>query len=315
MSYKFKEIWCNKSNFREANRTADDIDYIVIHYTGNDGDIDENNGNYFKNNYVGASAHYFVDSDSVTRSIADKNIAWHCGDDVYYHPYCRNSNSIGIEICDDNYNGSIYPSAKTIENAILLTQRLMKKYNIPKENVIRHWDVTHKLCPAYWCGSAEKDKRWKSEFWDKLDDSNVSSETASSPEYTSGNNDIKAVQKWLNSTYNADLDEDGIYGPLTKKALVKALQTELNRQCSARLDVDGIFGTKTKAAVCNLRKGFEGNLTKTLQGLLICNGYDTNGFDGIFGNGTESAVEAYQRNNDLSADGIAGKDTLSELCR
>ena len=35
--------------------------YIVIHYTANDGDTAVNNGNYFKNNAVKASAHYFVD--------------------------------------------------------------------------------------------------------------------------------------------------------------------------------------------------------------------------------------------------------------
>ena len=277
----------------------------MIHYTGNDGDTDENNGNYFKNNHVGASAHYFVDSDSVTRTIADKNIAWHCGDDVYYHPHCRNSNSIGIEICDDNYNGSIYPSAKTIENAILLTQRLMKKYNIPKENVIRHWDVTHKICPAYWCGSSAKDKKWKSEFWDKLGGSNNESNKE---------NPIETVQGWINSNYNADLVEDGIYGPLTQKALVKALQTELNRQCGEKLVIDGIFGSKTKSAICNLYKGLEGNLTKILQGFLICNDYSTNGFDGVFGNGTENAVKVYQRKNGLTADGIAGKETFYSLC-
>ena len=39
---------------------------------------------------------------------------------------------------------------------------------IPKANVIRHYDVTGKLCPAYWCGTAAKDAKWKSEFWDKL---------------------------------------------------------------------------------------------------------------------------------------------------
>lgn len=277
----------------------------MIHYTGNDGDTDENNGNYFKNNNIKASAHDFVDSDSVTHSVDYKNIAWHCGDDVYYHPHCRNSNSIGIEICDDNYNGLIYPSSKTIENALLLTQRLMEKYGIPKKNVLRHWDVTHKICPSYWCGSTEKDKRWKEEFWDKLGNFETESETE---------NPIKTVQSWLNSNYNTNLDEDGIYGPLTRKALVKALQTELNRQCGTSLVVDGIFGKKTKSAICNLYKGLEGNLTKTLQGFLICNGYDTNGFDGIFGNGTKSAVKAYQKKNGLTSDGIAGKETLSSLC-
>ena len=83
----------------------------------------------------------------------------------------------------------------------------------------------------------------------------------------------------------------------------------------AGLDVDGIYGNLTNGAVINISKGAKGNITKTLQGLLICNGYGTNGFDGIFGNGTDSAVREYQSDNGLYVDGIAGKNTFSKLCR
>lgn len=158
----------NKGNYGSA-RSTNDIKYIVIHYTGNDGDTDENNGKYFANNVVEVSSHYFVDDDSVTQSVPDNYIAWHCGTKkAYKHKECRNANSLAIEICDDVKNGTIYPSAKTIENALELTKHLMQKYNIPKENVIRHYDVTGKLCPAYWCGTTAKDSKWKTEFWNKL---------------------------------------------------------------------------------------------------------------------------------------------------
>lgn len=164
---QIKTNLANKKNYG-GTRSLSSIKYIVIHYTANDGDTDENNGTYFHNNYVGASAHYFVDDDSVTRSVPDENIAWHCGANTYKHKECRNTNSIGVEICDDVRNGTIYPSAKTIANAIELVEWLMDKYNVPKSNVIRHYDVTGKLCPAYWCGSAANDAKWKSEFWNKL---------------------------------------------------------------------------------------------------------------------------------------------------
>lgn len=147
-----------------GTRQLSQIKYIVIHYTANDGDTDENNSIHFKNNDVDASAHYFVDDDSITQSVPDNYIAWHCGAKKYKHSQCRNTNSIGIEICDDVKNGVIYPSAKTIENVLDLTKSLMKKYNVPKENIIRHFDVTGKLCPAYWVD----DTKWKSEFWNKL---------------------------------------------------------------------------------------------------------------------------------------------------
>ncbi|MDO4831539.1 MAG: peptidoglycan-binding protein [Clostridia bacterium] len=145
-----------------------------------------------------------------------------------------------------------------------------------------------------------------------------SSSTTSEPSTnkpTSGNSDIKTIQQWINDNYGAGLDVDGIYGTCTKSGLVKALQSELNKQCGAGLDVDGIFGWRTRAAIVNLYSGVQGNLTKTLQGLLICNGYDTNGFDGIYGNGTTSAVKSYQTKHGLTADGIAGKNTFASLCK
>ena len=159
--YTIKENIINRKNYGNK-RTS--IKYIVIHYTGNDGDSDESNSKYFKNNILSASAHYFVDNDSVTNTVPDDYIAWHCGSKVYKHKFCRNSNSIGIELCDNIKNGDVYPTAKTIENAISLTKALMKKYNIPKENVIRHYDVTGKLCPKYWVD----DSKWRNEFWNKL---------------------------------------------------------------------------------------------------------------------------------------------------
>lgn len=164
----FLTIPCNPKNY--GGIRTQKVEYIVIHYTANDGDTDANNGNYFKNNVVGASAHWFVDDDSATLSVPENRIAWHCGALSYKHPRCRNGNSIGIEICDDVRNGVIYPSAKTIANAIELTKQLMKKYNVPAENVIRHYDVMGKKCPAYWVDDA----KWRSEFWNKLGGTTVS---------------------------------------------------------------------------------------------------------------------------------------------
>ena len=160
-----KEHRANKGNYG-GKRNLSDIKFLVIQYTGNDGDTDENNGKYFANNDVDCSAHYFVDDDSITRSVPDDYVAWHCGGKKYKHNTCRNSNSIGIEICDDVRNGKIYPSAKTIQNVIELTKSLMKKYNIPAANVIRHYDVTGKLCPAYWVDN----KAWQEVFWNHLKD-------------------------------------------------------------------------------------------------------------------------------------------------
>lgn len=149
LPYILKENLAHKSNYG-SQRALSAIRFIVIHYTGNDGDTDEANGKYFDGANRGASAHYFVDDDSVTISVPDNFVAWHCGTKkTYYHTTCRNSNSIGIEMCDTQKNGVYNLSSKTRANVIALTKELMKKYNIPIENVVRHYDVTHKKCPAY----------------------------------------------------------------------------------------------------------------------------------------------------------------------
>lgn len=169
----FKRNIANKNNYG-GSRAVANIRYIVIHYTANDGDHDEANANYFKNNIVKASAHYFVDDDSITQSVPDDYVAYSVGGNKYpscsqtgggkYYGMCTNSNSISIELCDVVRDGKVYPTQKTINNAIELTKSLMKKYGVPADRVIRHFDVVGKLCPAYWVDN----KKWESEFHSKL---------------------------------------------------------------------------------------------------------------------------------------------------
>lgn len=141
-------------NYKKA--TNRNIKYLVIHYTANDGDTAYNNTVYFKSKYRGTSAHYFVDENEIWRCVADKDIAWHCGGNLQgtsgasYHGKCLNSNSIGIEMCSDKKNNQYVITDDTATNTVALVKHLMKKYNIPASNVIRHYDVTGKSCPHPW---------------------------------------------------------------------------------------------------------------------------------------------------------------------
>lgn len=174
MSYKSKKILANKANYG-GKRSTSSIKYLVYHYTGNKNDTAENNGNYFRNNIVKASANFFVDDTIVVESVPVDYVPYSVGGSKYsncgstgggkYYGKATNANTINIEMCGDK-NG--VASAKTQENAIELGKKLIKKYNIPIENVIRHFDVTGKTCPAYFCGSAFKDKEWKA-FKARLD--------------------------------------------------------------------------------------------------------------------------------------------------
>ena len=94
---------------------------------------------------------------------------------------------------------------------------------------------------------------------------------------------------------------------------VRRLQQECNNQGFSKQTVDGIPGPATLAGCPLMRKGAQGNITKLLQEKLVSLGYSTNGVDGIFGNGTYSAVREFQKTRGLSADGVVGQNTWRKL--
>jgi peptidoglycan hydrolase-like protein with peptidoglycan-binding domain len=124
---------------------------------------------------------------------------------------------------------------------------------------------------------------------------------------------IATVQSWLNSNYGTGLAVDNLNGPATKRALAKGIQTEINRQFGGHIAVDGIFGSGSKSAFKTIRRGAQGNMTRIIQGAMICKGYSVNGFDGIFGGGLQSAVKQFQSVTGLSSDGVVGPDTAYKL--
>ena len=143
-------VSCDPSNYR-AGRTQP-VRYIVMHYTANNGDTARNNCDYYHR--VGglqASAHYFCDEHGAMQSVRECDTAWHCGARAYWHPECRNGNSIGIEMCSrKRADGSYYIKPETVANAAALAREIMQRYGIDTDHVLRHYDVTGKRCPMPW---------------------------------------------------------------------------------------------------------------------------------------------------------------------
>ena len=141
----------NKKNYGGL-RKVEAIKYLVYHYTANDGDSDEANAKYFQG-VIGASAHYFTDDNSITQSVPEANIAYSVGGGKLngkggtLHGKVTNTNSISIELCDSVRNGKFDFTENTLAQAAELGRSIMKQYNIPIENVVRHYDVTGKICP------------------------------------------------------------------------------------------------------------------------------------------------------------------------
>lgn len=161
-----------KSDFTKKKHS---VDYIVVHYTAGVSSEEAKNSVAGWNNDPGqASANYVVDRTKIVHTVPDDEAVytWHCGTSgKYYHPTCRNANSIGIEMQSD-YNGTFpgyqnlkYPTDwdkwyirdEVVENTAKLIAYLMKKYNLTDvdKQVLRHYDVTHKECPYPMVGKNE----------------------------------------------------------------------------------------------------------------------------------------------------------------
>lgn len=122
---------------------------------------------------------------------------------------------------------------------------------------------------------------------------------------------IKEVQKWLNRNYSAGIDEDGIYGFHTRKAIISSLQVEMGFSGNA---VDGIAGNVTCRKLPVIKKGSSGQAVKLLQCVLVCLGYTEAYVDGCAGNGTSAAIGKAQKKYKLwPVDCVCGKNTWKKL--
>lgn len=145
-------------NAPPRGRGSNPISYIVVHYLGVP---NADNPDLYGGGYGG---HYNVQRDGRIFKAADprKYVVWHCGGGLQgsgghtFYQKCTNFNSIGIE-CGVCYTGSSkvgdgddnlwYFTEETQESLVWLVSRLMDEYGIGIDRVIRHYDVTGKICP------------------------------------------------------------------------------------------------------------------------------------------------------------------------
>lgn len=264
----------------------------------------------FQNSSRQASANYGIGSDGRIGCYVDENDrSWASAN------YDNDRQAITIEVANDEIGGNWHVSDKALESLINLCVDICKRYNFkltydetPNGSLTRHNMFVNTTCPGPYLQS--KFPYIAEEVNKRLEGQSTTTPTTST---TSGDETIKYIQNKLNARYNASLNVDGIFGPLTKKAMVKGLQIELNTQCGVRLNIDGIFGSLTKSTCPNVKQGMKGNITWLIQARLYTLGFNTNGVDGIYGSGTKNAVAKYQSSVNIASDGICGKNTFEKL--
>lgn len=129
------------------------INGIVIHYTANPGSTAMQNRDYFEglkdSHQTKASSHFIVGLDG---EIVQCVPTW----EVAYASNERNSDTVSIETCHPKKDGKY--TKETYRSLVELTAWLCKKFDLNENDVIRHYDVTGKICPKYF---VENEDAWK----------------------------------------------------------------------------------------------------------------------------------------------------------
>lgn len=269
----------NKSQV-PASRGSNSIKFIVCHYLGVP---NADNPDLYGGGYGG---HYNIQRDGQIFLAANPKTAvvWHCGGGLQgsgghsFYKVCTNYNSIGIEcgVCytdksakdGDGDSNKWYFTEATQESLVYLVSKLMDDYNIGIDHVIRHYDVTGKICPNPYVKNNGLNGNWT---WDEF---------------------ISNVKQYR------------------KNGMI----TIPNRNGSSVIT----SSTTTKPSTASksyLQKGDEGDAVKTMQSMLIACGYSCGsyGADGDFGNGTLNALKAFQKDNNLTVDGLYGSKSKEAL--
>jgi N-acetylmuramoyl-L-alanine amidase len=124
-------------------------------------------------------------------------------------------------------------------------------------------------------------------------------------------NEVSKLQQTLKDKGYFNHSVTGYFGTITKDSVIRF-------QGANGLATDGIVGPQTISKLYEnnstlLKIGMSGAQVSQLQQSLKDKGYFNHNVTGYFGNITKNAVIAFQQDNGLAVDGIAGPKTMSKL--
>jgi N-acetylmuramoyl-L-alanine amidase len=133
------------NEYSRPGTAMEKINGIVIHYTANPGTTAKNNRDYFEglkdSQLTKASSHFVVGIEGeVIQCIPSSEIS--------YASNQRNGDTISIEVCHPDESGEF--TKETYDSLVYLVAWLCGKFDLQVDDVIRHYDVTGKICPKYY---------------------------------------------------------------------------------------------------------------------------------------------------------------------
>lgn len=145
----------------EARRgeALEGVNDIVIHYVGNPGTTAQQNRNYYNNPESGVSSHFVIGTEGEVIQCIPMDEKSSATND-------RNTDTISIEVCHLDDSGQFTDAA--YESLVKLTAWLCDEFELTEDNVIRHYDVTGKLCPLYFVENEDAWAAFKSDVGGQL---------------------------------------------------------------------------------------------------------------------------------------------------
>lgn len=148
-----KDMLLTINEYSRPGTALDSINGIVVHYTSNPGSTAEQNRDYFEGLKDGvdgtyASSHFVIGLDGeIIQCIPLAEMSYASND--------RNHDTISIECCHPDETGEFTDA--TYESLQHLVTWLCEEFSLTSSDVIRHYDITGKICPKYF---VENEDAW-----------------------------------------------------------------------------------------------------------------------------------------------------------
>lgn len=143
------------NEYSRPGTPLEEVRAVVVHYVGNPGTTAQQNRNYFQNlsltHETSASSHFVVGLEGEIIQCVPL-------DEWSYCSSSANAWSVAIEVCHPDETGKF--NRETRDSLVKLLRWLVELYGLDRDGVIRHYDVTGKICPKYYVENPDQ--------WEKL---------------------------------------------------------------------------------------------------------------------------------------------------
>ena len=161
--HKITQNFIKQSDYTYDGEPLGSVQYIAVHYTANPKSTAIANRNYFNSladgHGVSASAHFIIGLDGeIIQCVPLEYVSWANGNME------SNRHSITIECCHPDESGKFNDA--TLASLRALVKWLCEKYSLGEDALIRHYDVTGKLCPLYFVEHPDEWQAFKDSVFD-----------------------------------------------------------------------------------------------------------------------------------------------------